>query len=512
VKSPLKTTIPVIIDKNEKSSFERYIREKREPPSQPPPPPPKTEPEQKQKQKIRFAEKPEVTLIDGKKEDDLAKKSNEKTTPPQITHSVSFESFQTVKRNNIIETVNSKDDKIFKEAADIVKTIENIDSALKSLSESKKKQSNEYRVSVNVGKFNIDDISVQLIDEAYDTKLLIHCLNIEPLESMSGNFLKKEFKKDIKIPKNVDLETLETYFYNDILTFTCKYKQEPEPIIPARSVLNEIEKKEELPIIRTEILNSNKEILNSINHEFNDQTQNNSRSILKTNPSSPVKTFDQVIDNIINSTSRSSSNTNIETMIESIPRSNSLGKSVRFDEDTSDRLTDEAQEYNSSLYGVIRDGFNCLTKDSLENVYLTYFFKLPSCSPADRTQVKVENHSVLRLKVIQERKMKDTNTNVKIDGNNLQQVVDDNEKVMFREFSRRCRLPTNLFKFDDSSVSVSFMNDVWVRVEVPIIEFLTISTTAKDSQFESILTKNKEKTSDEINNNESLLFQNEIRF
>ena len=108
--------------------------------------------------------------------------------------------------------------------------------------------------------------------------------------------------------------------------------------------------------------------------------------------------------------------------------------------------------------------------------------------------------------------MKDTNTSVKIEGSNLHQVVDDNEKVMFREFSRRCRLPTNLFKFDDSSVSVSFMNDVWVRVEIPIIEFLTISATSKDAINESILTKTKVKTCSEITDNESLMYQNEIRF
>ena len=236
LKSPLKT-IPVIIDKNEKSSFEPYNKEKKESPL----PIAESEPEgQKQKQKIRFAEEPKVTVIEEKK--DVETKKHAQAPTPRITHSVSFESVQTVRRNNIKETVNnnnnsinSKDDKIFKEAADIVKTIENIDNALKSLSEAKKKQPTEYRVSVNVGRFNIDDINVQLIDDANDTKLLIHCLQIEPIESMMGNFLKKEFKKEIRMPKNVDIEKLETYFFNDILTFTCKYKQ--EPIIPEKGIM-----------------------------------------------------------------------------------------------------------------------------------------------------------------------------------------------------------------------------------------------------------------------------------
>ena len=53
---------------------------------------------------------------------------------------------------------------------------------------------------------------------------------------------------------------------------------------------------------------------------------------------------------------------------------------------------------------LINDGFNCITKDGLENVFLTYFFKLPSCSPSDRTQVRIENHNILKLKIIQEKK------------------------------------------------------------------------------------------------------------
>ena len=51
----------------------------------------------------------------------------------------------------------------------------------------------------------------------------------------------------------------------------------------------------------------------------------------------------------------------------------------------------------------IQDGFNCITKDALDNIYLTYFFKLPSCSPSDRTQVRIEDNNVLKLKIIQEK-------------------------------------------------------------------------------------------------------------
>lgn len=43
---------------------------------------------------------------------------------------------------------------------------------------------------------------------------------------------------------------------------------------------------------------------------------------------------------------------------------------------------------------------------------------------------------------------------------------------MLREFSRRCKLPSNVFKFDENGISVSFVNDIWVRVEIPIMEIL----------------------------------------
>ncbi len=43
---------------------------------------------------------------------------------------------------------------------------------------------------------------------------------------------------------------------------------------------------------------------------------------------------------------------------------------------------------------------------------------------------------------------------------------------MLREFSRRCKLPNTVFKFDENGITVSFVNNVWVRVEIPILEIL----------------------------------------
>ena len=44
--------------------------------------------------------------------------------------------------------------------------------------------------------------------------------------------------------------------------------------------------------------------------------------------------------------------------------------------------------------------------------------------------------------------------------------------MILREFSRRCKLPDNIFKFDENGITVSFVNNVWVRVEIPIMEIL----------------------------------------
>ena len=220
--------------------------------------------------------------------------------------------------------------------------------------------------------------------------------------------------------------------------------------------------------------------------------------------------------------------------------------------------------------GGIQDGYNCITKDGLDNIFLTYFFKLPSCSPSDRTQVRIESNNILKLKIIQETKFKTrlqknktTNKKTKVNkkaaicnhtcsrhkstsshvgggGSNSsssntkgfpfsvttslstsinsnesssssdsfddhldssttstpksttensidfnddyeydddededdEDEDDDSAKIMLREFSRQCRLPRNLFEFDEKGVTVSFVNNVWVRVEIPILDFL----------------------------------------
>lgn len=435
------------------------------------------------------------------------------------------------------------------------------------------KQLTEYRTSLHIGRFNISDITVQLIDENDDKlnkKLVVHCYHVEPIQNKAGNYLKKEFKREISMPSNVDISTLESFYYNEILTIKCKYKQNQQPTSPhlpktmstasslstSKSQTNASQEDafnfSLAPTKVNEVKSSNGTTTNSITAVQNSPTKaststgfstldlltsnattapsattsistvasntsptyttttsttsttpngingNGTKSILKSNGQSTsqnVETnivkqplYDNLNDNLSSSTSDKRTNGNKSQQNESateilqnaaspnIQRSNSQ-KSVRFDlDDTEDKSEDNQAQPNGSLDSLIRDGFNCLTKDSLENLYLTYFFKLPSCSPSDRTQVKIENHSIVRLKIIQEKKLKES-PNQKLDANNATGLtqLDDSDKIMFREFSRCCRLPTHLFRFDEGGVTVSFMNDVWVRVEVPIIEILNMN-------------------------------------
>ena len=172
---------------------------------------------------------------------------------------------------------------------------------------------------------------------------------------------------------------------------------------------------------------------------------------------------------------------------------------------------------NRILSENIQDGFNCITKDGLGNVYLTYFFKLPSCSPSDRTQVRIENHNILKLKIIQEKNflskaqynenkrkkgwltkktnlkdLKEVNSSISSESTSSSSNMSDTDnseisnqpvhgftsnnnssRIMLREFSRRCKIPNNLFKFDENAITFSFVNNIWVRVEIPIEEILT---------------------------------------
>ena len=206
--------------------------------------------------------------------------------------------------------------------------------------------------------------------------------------------------------------------------------------------------------------------------------------------------------------------------------------------------TSHLNQINRLSGDLIQDGYNCITKDGLDNIFLTYFFKLPSCSPADRTQARIEHHNILKLKIIQEKSfstpskskkkasksssrskaqkpgrnhkaeqesaamqssgstsssvksllsqsptlsssssstspfsnstslsLSSLSTSVESD-DSLTCFNDETSKIMLREFSRQCRLPDHLFKFDETGVTVSFVNNVWVRVEIPIVDFL----------------------------------------
>ncbi len=74
---------------------------------------------------------------------------------------------------------------------------------------------------------------------------------------------------------------------------------------------------------------------------------------------------------------------------------------------------------------------------------------------------------------------------------------DSSNEVILREFSRKCRLPNFIFKFDEDNITVSFVNNVWVRVEIPIVEILD-SGLCKPMEKK----KRKKKVSSTCNNRE----------
>jgi Arc/MetJ-type ribon-helix-helix transcriptional regulator len=364
-------------------------------------------------------------------------------------------------------------------------------------------------------------------------KLLVHCNRIEPISSRSitltpgqfntpttidlnlndgKNYLRKELKREIVLPTECDIDSLESYLENGYLHFKC---------LLARQQTNDLKHAQIVSLPRLELKNNNSDqstvikrsMLNLSEREAIQQQQqiselvkkklNSSRSdfinksILKLNSDelSDPKT-DICLNESLNSDIASA-----QFQFESSPRqqqkhqqnrsrhqslpSGSSTKSVRFNmnnrtfqlEDahnnsnnnnnnnnhhisTADDLIQAAHRKNessspstppnscklirhnsSSSNGhrhrhrsnssksksdanasssshrrtssnnsnnlstrlsndLINDGFNCITKDGLENIFLTYFFKLPSCSPSDRTQVRIEKNSILKLKII----------------------------------------------------------------------------------------------------------------
>ncbi len=519
----------------------------------------------------------------------------------------------------------------------------------------------EYKTSMHIGKqFNSNEITVHLVDDILEDstpikKLIVHCNRVEPISSRSdasdslpatidmngNNYLRKELKREIILPIDCDIDTLESYLENGYLYFKCfLMRQTYNELKHAQIVsLPRLEfKNDQSTIIKRSLLNLEREANNNNNNETNTKKSNSSRSdfinksILKLNSdeisdSTSRQQSDHLNESInsdlatqylnLDSKQSSSQPHSRQTMNssnsnrgrhQSLP-SGSSTKSVRFnmnnrtfqldDNSVPSNNTDQHLKKNENITGcklnrhnstnsnsinnnnsnyngqslhrhrhrsnsskskqeglqrrtnsninsnnlstrlsndLINDGFNCITKDGLENIFLTYFFKLPSCSPSDRTQVRIEKNSILKLKIIQEKNFaKKSHRNKRhshrhnhhshshhhhhhrhdnssssssssssslssslissalssssessissslsesegstVDNEKITRIKSDDEttKIVLREFSRRCRLPYKVFRFDETGVTVSFINNDWVRVEIPILEIL----------------------------------------
>lgn len=386
--------------------------------------------------------------------DELQRNSiqNNKNSINANSSSTGFNSTETTK--NVCNQVLNNKCSLYPENSFATKTSKLIPIVTKSKQE-------DFSTSIHVGDFDIENISVQLFDDQINNKkLFIHCFQVEPIQSMSGNYIKKEFKQEVQLPNDIDINSIESYLHNRYLTIKCKYmSQRSKPIIENPN--GEVK--------QMDLNNSNQLFSTSPYYQTN-----NSNILGKTLSSSPKAAPTR---SILKSTDSSTSpkNTRLKKSLISDAnnsRSTISNKSVHFEMDNSTIESKDSSICTSkpTTYpncNLIRDGYSCITKDGLDKIYLTYFFRLPSCSPSDRTQVRIENHCVLKLKIIQEKKIKDfCNTNKLNDFESIKPI--DTERIMIREFSRRCRLPINSFLFDEDGISVSFINDVLVRVEIPI--------------------------------------------
>jgi len=538
----------------------------------------------------------------------------------------------------------------------------------------------EFKTSLHIGKqFNSNEITVHLVDDILEDnktvvkKLLIHCNRIEPISSRSitltpgqfnapttidlnlndgKNYLRKELKREIVLPNECDIDSLESYLENGYLHFKCllvrqqvndlkhaqivslprlELKNDQSTVIK-RSMLNLAEReamqhqqhiselvKKKLNSSRSDFINKSILKLNSdeltdpktdtcLNESLNSEVasaqfqfessprqqhkhqQNRSRhqslpsgsstKSVRFNMNNRTFQLEDVHNNSNNSNNTNTNNNNNnnhhlptsddliqaahkknESSSPSTPpnscklirhnssssnghrhrhRSNSNRSNSKSDANASShhRRTSSNNSNNLSTRlsnDLINDGFNCITKDGLENIFLTYFFKLPSCSPSDRTQVRIEKNSILKLKIIQEKNFakkssrskkqqshrhnhsrhghrhqhgssssslssslissalsSDSDTSLsseeslsesegsQVENEKITKIKQDDEttKIVLREFSRRCRLPYKVFKFDETGVTVSFINNDWVRVEIPILEILDTNLMA----------------------------------
>ena len=136
------------------------------------------------------------------------------------------------------------------------------------------RNSNQFKTLLTIGPdFNAEDITVQLTENyANSKKLFIHCFRVEAVNKFSlkssdlanqnittdvgleiggnnentqpsgqsslkkENYIKKEIQRDVHLPINADLNTLESYLEDGELVIECKLLPRPELKLPHQSL------------------------------------------------------------------------------------------------------------------------------------------------------------------------------------------------------------------------------------------------------------------------------------
>jgi hypothetical protein len=169
----------------------------------------------------------------------------------------------------------------------------------------------EFKTSISVGAdFTFNDITVQLVDDLNSTKkLFIHCLRVVPVPERSvtlksgqivkvdlnymntnGKFLKKELKREIIIPPNSDINTLESYLENGNLVIKCLLRS--ESYLPSGYSSAAVKNFPQLPTSRMAKLPSS--LFNKSSHKLN---QDLNLSMMKKQQSNQTKELDNTKTN-----------------------------------------------------------------------------------------------------------------------------------------------------------------------------------------------------------------------
>ncbi|CAF1317349.1 unnamed protein product [Rotaria sordida] len=281
---------------------------------------------------------------------------------------------------------------------------------------------NLYEMRIPIGKtYDTSDISVQL----EGPKILIHCHTIEPTDKR-GNYRKHELKTELFVPDVVDEETIAAYLTED-----------GQLIVEGKYHLwawKEIKKKRH---IEQDELKINSKLISS---------KDNGGGLEQDNISSYTLNNNRIINNKIAKLD------NNRTVIH-------VGES----------LSSEKTNHTKNVSDII-NRFNALNKNDSTNIWdgqysfsndcpsiLIYHLRLPFETIKDAIRIQSDSQlNILKIFIEQQEK------------NSLEEEEEQQNKIIVRSTSRLCHLPRD-YTYDYNHLRVNFLNDNFIRIEIPTL-------------------------------------------